>query len=166
MATRSGARARRRLKLALRIVAVAQRRAQSCDVQLRGNEIASDMLLLRRRHGRIELDQDVTRLNALPIMNVNGAHDAGLERLYQLDAAAGDDFAGGGRDNIDMPEACPDQRQAEQRDEGCADGATDRRRRRLDDLQRRRQEGELVLFAAFSRRREGDDILRRLRLRP
>ena len=98
----------------MRIVTVAQRRAQSCNIQLRGDEIASDMLLLRRRHRRIELDQHVTRLDALPVANVNGAYDAGLEGLYQLDAAARDDLAGRGRDDIDMPEGCPDQRQAEQ----------------------------------------------------
>jgi hypothetical protein len=44
---------------------------------------------------------------------MNGANDAGLEGLYQLDAAVGDDLAGRGGDDIDMPEACPDQRQAE-----------------------------------------------------
>ena len=69
------------------------------------------MLLLRRRHGGIEFDQHVTRLDALAVANVNGAYDAGLEGLYQLDAAARDDFAGRRRDNIDMPEGCPDQRQ-------------------------------------------------------
>ena len=42
------ARARGRLKGRFRIVAVAQRRAQSRDVQLRGNQIAFDMLLAPR----------------------------------------------------------------------------------------------------------------------
>ena len=51
------------------------------------------------------------RAIALAIANVNGAHDAGLEGLYQLDAAVGDELGGG--DDIDMPETCPDQRQAE-----------------------------------------------------
>ena len=106
-------RPRRRMKLAFGISALAQRGAQSRDVQLRRNEIIPDVLLLRRRHGGIEFNEDVARLDALPIVDVNGAHDAGLERLYQLDTAAGHDFAGCGRDDIDMPEACPDQRQAE-----------------------------------------------------
>ena len=53
------------------------------------------------------------RAIALAIANVNGADDAGLEGLYQLDAAVGDDFAGRRGDDIDMPETCPDQRQAE-----------------------------------------------------
>ena len=38
---------------------------------------------------------------------------AGLERLDQLDTAAGQDFAGCGCNDVDMPEACPGQRQAE-----------------------------------------------------
>ena len=64
------ARTRRRLKRSFRIVAVAQRRAQSRNVQLRGDKVALDMLLLRLRHGRIELDQHITRFDALAIANV------------------------------------------------------------------------------------------------
>ena len=146
MATSVGACARRRLKCVFRIVTVAQRCAQSRNVQLRGNEIASDMLLLRLRHGRIEFDQHVTRLDALAIADMNGAHDAGFEGLYQLNAAARDDFSGCRRHDIDMPKRCPDQRQAEERDDGRADRVANRRRRRLDDLQCRRQEGELIRF--------------------
>ena len=59
------------------------------------------------RHGRIEFDEDVARLDALAIADVNGAHDAGLERLYQLDTAAGDDFAGRRGDDIDMTDSLP-----------------------------------------------------------
>ena len=88
-----GACAGRRLKRAFRIVAVAQCRAQSCNVQLRGDEVALDMLLLGSRHGGIEFDQHVARFDALAVANVNGAYDAGFERLDQLDAAAGHDLA-------------------------------------------------------------------------
>ena len=69
-------------------------------------------------------------------------------------------FPGRGSDDIDMAESCPDQRQTEQRDDGRANRATNRRRRGLDDLQRRRQKGELVVFAAFPFAGNGDDILR------
>jgi hypothetical protein len=44
---------------------------------------------------------------------MNSAHDGGLERLDQLDTTAGHDFAGCRGDDIDVPEACPDQRHAE-----------------------------------------------------
>ena len=43
-----------------------------------------------------------------------------------------------------VPSAAQASREAGHRDDGDGDGAADRRRRRLDDLQRRRQEGELV----------------------
>ncbi len=105
--------ARRRVKLVFRVVAIAQRSAQARDVQFRGNKIILDVLLLRRRHGRIEFNEDVARLHPLPIVDVNGAHDTSLERLNQLDATAGDDFAGRRCDDIDMSDDCPNQRQAE-----------------------------------------------------
>ena len=52
------------------------------------------MLLLRLGHGRVEFDQDFTCFDALPVMNVNRAYDAGVEGLYQLNPAARHDFAG------------------------------------------------------------------------
>ena len=67
------------------------------------------------RHGGIELDEDVAGLDALPVVDLDGAHDAGLERLDQLDAAVGHDFAGRGGDDVDVPETRPDQAKAEQR---------------------------------------------------
>ena len=43
---------------------------------------------LRHCHGRVELDQDVARPDALAVADMDGAHDAGLERLDRLGAAA------------------------------------------------------------------------------
>ena len=60
-----------------------------------------------------------------------------------------------------VPEARPGERDAEQRDDGGADRAADRRRRRLDDLERGRQERELVAGAAARRCAERDLVLRR-----
>ena len=91
----------------IRIVAVAQLRAQSGNVQLRCNEVASYVLRFRRCHGGIEFDQDVARLHALAVMHVNYANDPGLKRLYQLDAAARDDLPGRECNNIDLPEGRP-----------------------------------------------------------
>ena len=84
------------------------------------------MLLLRRRHGGIELDQHVTGLHALAIVNLNGSYDASFERLNQLDAAARYHLAGGGRDDIDVSECCPEQRQNEERHNGSGNRATHR----------------------------------------
>ena len=64
----------------------------------------------------------------------------------------------------------PDQAQASatqnSSDDRRADRPADRRRRRLDDLERRRQEGELVAARACARRsgiarRSGDDVVQR-----
>ena len=90
-------------------------------------------------------------------MDVDGAYNAGLKRLYQLDATARHDLSGCRRDDIDMSESRPDECQAEERDDGRTDRATNRRRRRLDDLQRRGQKGTLVLFAAP--RRAGNETI-------
>jgi len=72
-------------------------------------------LLLRTRHRARGSDRQrgVTRFKALTIADMNSANDAGLERLDQFDTTAGHDFAGRGGDDIDMSDACPDQRQAE-----------------------------------------------------
>ena len=118
-----------------------------------------DVLLLGRLHGGIELDENLAGLDALPVLNVDGAHNAGLERLDDLDAAAGNDLAGRRGDDIDMAEARPEQGQAEQAMMSHADCTPDRRRRRLDDFQRRRQEGKFVL-RRVCRLRQGDDVLR------
>ena len=71
------------------------------------------MLLLCSRHSWIELDQHVARLDALAILGMNGAYDAGLKGLNELNSAARHYFAGSGSDNVDMPENCPDQPQDE-----------------------------------------------------
>ena len=44
-------------------------------------------------HCRIELNENVTGLDALSILNVDRAHHSGLERLYNLGTAAWDNLA-------------------------------------------------------------------------
>ena len=127
---------------------VRERRAQSRDVELGGDEIALLALLVGLGHRRIELDQNVAGLDALSVANVDRANHAGLERLDHLGAAARNDLARRGGDDIDAAERGPHQRDAEQRDDRRPDRAADRRRRRLGDLECRRQEGEFVLAAA------------------
>ena len=113
---------------------------------------------LRLVHRRIELDQHVAGLDALPIADMDGANNAGLERLDHFGPAARNDLAGCGGNDVDLPEARPGQRQAEQSDDRQTDRAADGRWRRLDDLERRRKEGEMVPVAlGFPRKR--DDVL-------
>ena len=61
-------------------------------------------------HGRIELDQHVAGLDALPITDVDRANDAGLERLDHLGAAGRNDLARRGGDDVDAPQGGPNQR--------------------------------------------------------
>ena len=150
----------RRIKFRLRIVGIAQAGPQPGNVEAGGHEVVLDVLFLGRAHRRVELDEDIAGLDALPIADLDGAYDAGLEWLDQLDAAVGHDLAGRRGDDVDVPETGPDQAQAEHGDERCAHSAADRRRRRLHDFQRRRQEGDLVALPARGRLGKGDDVLR------
>src|SRR5262249_56849838 len=113
----------------------------------RRDEIAAQMVALGLVHGRIELDQHLAGLDALPIAHMDRAHHSGLERLDDLGAPAGDDLSRCRRNDVDLAERRPYERQAEHGDDGYADGAANWRGRRLDDLERRRQERELVSSA-------------------
>ena len=137
-----------------------ERRTQPRDVELGRDEIALLAFAVGFRHGRIEFDQNVAGLYALPVADVDGANNARLERLDQLGAPARHDLAGRGRDDIDAAERRPRQREAEHRDDARADRAPDRRRRRFSDLERRRQERDFLLAAASRNRgfRKRDDI--------
>jgi hypothetical protein len=113
-------------------------------------------------HGRIEFDQHVASIDPLPVAHVDRPHDARLERLDDLGAAAGNDLAGGDRHDIDRADAGPGQGDGEHGNDADADGAADRRRRRLDDFERRRQKRELVLLVTVALVWKLDDILSRL----
>src|SRR4029077_15316106 len=109
------------------------------------------MVSLRIVHGWIEFNENVTNLDALPVVNVNRSDHADFERLDDLGAAAGNDLAWRRCHNIDRSQACPSQRDTEEGNDRRPNRAPDRRGRRLDDLKRRRQEGELVPAAASPR---------------
>ena len=100
-------------------------------------------------HGRIELDQNVAGLDALPVTHVDRSHDTSLERLDHLGAAARNDLALGGRDDVDASERGPGQSAAKNSAMTVAPIA-----RPIGDggvstiFKRRRQEGELVVAAA------------------
>ena len=139
-----------RLELGGRIVLSGQGRTQPCDIELSRDEVALRMPELGPAHGRIELDKDVAGLDALAVTDMDRTHDAGLERLDGLGAAARNDLAGRDGDNVDRADARPGQRNAEHGDDRGRDGAADRRGRRLDDLERRRQKREFVLSTLFA----------------
>ena len=113
-------------------------------------------------HGGIELDQHVARLDALAVAHMDRTHHARLERLDGLGAAGGDDLARGHGHDVDRADARPGERGGKHRDHGVDDRPPDRRRRRLDDLERGGQEGELVPAALDAPLGEGDHVLGRL----
>src|ERR1035437_6213601 len=111
-------------------------------------------------HGRIELDEDVSGLHALAVLDMDGAYNAGLKRLDNLSPAARNDLARGHGDDIDRTQAGPGQSNTEHGNDRCADRPTDRRRRRLDNLESRRQESNVILIAVLGPLgRKGDDLL-------
>ena len=140
-------------------IAIRQLGLQSRDVELRGHQVAFEMVGLGLVHGRIERDQNVARLHHLAVVDVDGSHDAGFERLDHLGAAGRNDLPGRRSDDIDLTEKRPSQGKAEQANDAQRDHAARRRRRRLDDFQSGRQEGELVLVPARVFPREGKHVL-------
>ena len=144
-----------------RIVPGGECRAQPRDVELLGEEVVAQVIAFRRVYGRIELDQHVAGLDRLPVLHPNGAHHPGLERLDDLGATARHDFSGRRRNDVDRAPPGPDQRRAEQQDDGGPDRTADRRRRRFHDFKRGRQERQL--FAApLVRTPKRDDAPHRL----
>ena len=87
-----------------------QRRTQSSDIKPGGDEVALEVVAFGLRHGRIELDQHVAGLDALPITDMDCANDAGLERLDNLGAPCWNNFARRGGDDVDAPKGGPNQR--------------------------------------------------------
>src|SRR5215469_13246578 len=138
-----------------RVVEVGERGLEASDIELRRYEVALQVRGLARSDGGVELDQRLAGLDGLPVDDPDRAHHTGLERLDDLAVAGRNDLAGGGRHDVDFAEGGPDRRRRKQSHQGGADGAADRGGRGLDDLQRCRQEGELVAVSARSAR-EGD----------
>src|SRR5262249_1525822 len=137
------------MKLRYRIVTAAQGGAQAGDIKLRGGKVAAQSVAFGLVHSRIELDQDLPSLDALPIPHMDGPHYAGLERLDHLGAPARDNFSWCRGDDVDLTKPRPGQGQAKQRNDCQSDGSPEWRRRCLDDFQRRRKKRELVLVRPF-----------------
>jgi hypothetical protein len=70
------------------------------------------VLALGLIHGRVKLDQNLAGGDGLSIVHMDGANDAGFERLDYLGSPAGDDPTCCGRDNVEFAEARPGERQA------------------------------------------------------
>ncbi len=90
--------------------------------------------------GGLELDQYVARADGLPIRHEDALNDTHFGRLDHLGFIRGDDLARCDGDEIDLADARPAEGKGERRDDGPHNGARQRRRRRLDELERRREE--------------------------
>ena len=108
-----GRRIRRRLELGERIVLRGQRRAQPRDVQLsrqfRSLFKCPSSAPVMVGSSSMRMSPALTRLT---VADMDRAHDAGLERLDRLGAAAWNDLARRDRDNVDRADARPGQRSA------------------------------------------------------
>jgi hypothetical protein len=149
----------RRVECSERVVGVAERRAQASDIELRGLQVALEMIGLAFVDGGIELDQHIPGIDVLAVRDPYGAYHAGLEGLDHLAVAGRDDLPGGGGHDIHMAQAGPGQSQHEEGDQGRADRPADGRGRGFDDFERRRQERELVAVPLLGSPREGHDFL-------
>ena len=109
-------------------------------------------------HGRVKLDKNVAGPDALTVADMDRTHYAGLKRLDRFGSAGRNDFARRHGDNVDRADARPGERNAEHGDNGESDGAADRRRGSLDDLECGRQKGEFVLSTLFALPRESDYV--------
>ena len=100
------------------VVTDRKRRAQPRGVELLGEQIILEVVAFGGVDGRIELDQDVAGLNRLPVLHPDGADHAGFERLDDLGTPARHDLAGGRGHDVDGAPPGPQQRRAEQHDDG------------------------------------------------
>ena len=109
-----------------RIVPAGERRPQPRDVEMLGEEVVVQVIAFCSVNGRIELNQYVAGLDRLPVLHPNGAHHPSLERLDDLGATARHDFSGRRRNDVDRAPPGPEQRRAEQQDDGDPDCTADR----------------------------------------
>ena len=133
-----------RLELRDRIGRVREKGTQPRRVETRRHQIGLGARPLGDTDGRIKLDQYLARLDRLAILDVDRPYDAALQRLEGLGTAARDDLALRDGDDVDPAERRPQDRDEEDHNDEAADRPADRRWRCLDDLERRRQERELV----------------------
>ena len=114
-------------------------------LKLAGQQPRRRRRLIRPGERRIELDQQLPGGDVLSVADVDRADIAQLDRLDHLDAAGGDDFAGGGGDDIDFADDRPRQRDGEQDADRQHQPAQPRARRLFHDLERG---GEKFVIAA------------------
>ena len=114
------------------------------DFRPRRGELRPRAVAVGERRRPVELDQHVARPHEGPVAYPNGLDPAGLERLDDLDLAPRLKLALRGGDNVDPAEIGPGERGHDQRADDPQESETNRRGRRLQDLERR---GEKLAIA-------------------
>src|ERR1700732_1207812 len=120
------------------------------------------VIAISRVNRRIEFDQDFTGLDTLTVADIDRPNYTRLERLDLLRPAAGNNLASRRCDDVHLTNKRPRESGAEYRHDGQCNRAAGGRSWSFDDLQRRRQEGELFPVATMQIGRKRDDFSKRL----
>src|SRR6202011_5087845 len=83
-------------------------------IELRGDEIALEVLAVRLVDRIVEFYQDVAGLHALAVSDIDCSNDADFKRLDDLGAARRHDLARGRGDDVDASKSRPTQAHAEE----------------------------------------------------
>src|SRR2546430_777749 len=129
-----------------------KQRAKACRLHPGRLKLVREALLVRRRPGRIQLDQDFSLLDRLAVSDSDCPDDPALQRLDHLGVVAGDDLAWRDRDDVDPAQARPEDSAPERSDDRPGDGAPKRRGGRILDLQHRGEELRLPASRHVRRR--------------
>src|SRR4051794_7792101 len=108
------------------------------------HKLAGKPVAISVAFGRVELNQNIACPHGISILNVDGTNDTAAEWLDDLAASGRHHLSKGGRDDVDMPEDGPDQRNGKEYNDCSGDGATGRRGRSLNDFERGRKKFTLV----------------------
>ena len=105
-----------RAKFRRRIGSARKRCVEPRSIETCRHEIALEAIPLCAIDCRIQFDKRIAFLDELPIAHVDRVDDANLKRLDDLRSPTGDDLPRRRRNDIDLAEACPSDREHEDHD--------------------------------------------------
>ena len=110
------------------------------DFRPRGSKLRARAFRVGQGRRAVELDQHVARLHERAVADANGLDLAGFQRLDDLDLSRRLKLALRGGDDVDAAEIGPGEGGDDEGADDPQEGDMDRRRRRLQDLERGREE--------------------------
>ena len=120
-------------------------RSQPGDVKLGLDEVAVGLVLVRRRLGRVQLEQQLSAPDVVAILDEDGPNRAGVQRLDRLHVARWQDPARRGGVDVDLAKEGPGDGHGEEPDDQPGEEPQGGRGWRLHHLEGRRQELTFVL---------------------